>query len=431
MDDALPDAATKRATDRPASAEPRPQRAARGAPRRNLAKWIRRGVFWLLGLGVVSMIVVAFLPKPAPVDVAKVSFAPLEVSIAEDGRTRIKDRYVVSAPLAANLTRIELSAGDAVEPGQVVARLTSLRAPLLDTRTRAETRARIEAARAAREQARAIIERIRASLTFAQRETERQQTLQASGATSPRASEQAELQVRTLRQELASAEFGARVAEHELEMALASLEDADGRGHGRQQLELTSPVKGQVLQVKQESEGMVQPGTPLLELGDPAAMEIVVDVLSADAVTIPTHAPARIERWGGPEVLRGHVRRVEPSAFTRISALGVEEQRVNVIIDLDDPHSKWQSLGDGYRTPARIVIWHAERVLGVPSSALFRRDNDWAVFAIRDGKARLTSVQVGQRNPERVEIRAGLQEGEEVVVHPSDRVSDGVSVVPR
>jgi HlyD family secretion protein len=245
--------------------------------------------------------------------------------------------------------------------------------------------------------------------------------------------ERAELQERTSREELASAEFGARVAEYDLQMAQAALGRLDKKPSAKEQeqLEVTSPVKGRVLKVIQESEGVVQPGAPLLEIGDPSALEVVVDVLTSDAVHVQPGASASIERWGGERPLKAHVRLVEPSAFTRVSALGVEEQRVNVVIDLDEPHATWAALGDGYRVDARIVFWQSDGVLCVPASAAFRRDEGWAVFKLDHDIAKLSTVELGHVNPDTVEVQRGLSAGAQVVMYPSDSVRDGVQVEAR
>jgi HlyD family secretion protein len=402
--------------------------------RRRWVSWLKRGLAAAVALAAVAAIVVAWMPKPVPVDLGAVQRQALQVTIDEDGRTRVKDRYLVSAPLLANLARIELRPGDAVKPGDVLARLMPLQPALLDTRTRAQAEARVAASLAQRRQVRSTIDRVRTALEMAEREAKRQRELKVSGATPARAVEQAELELRSRREELASARFGAKVADSELEMARAALGRLDGKGGEQgagEAMNVTSPVAGRVLRVIQESAGVVQPGTPLLELGDPAALEIVVDVLTSDAVDIEPGTPVRIERWGGERALRAHVRLVEPSAFTRVSALGVEEQRVNVIIDLDEPHEVWEALGDGYRVEARIVTWQGDDVLTAPASAVFRRGDGYAAFRHEDGKAELIEVQVGRRNAHRVQVLGGLSVGDRLIVHPSDRIAEGVSVSPR
>jgi HlyD family secretion protein len=395
---------------------------------------VRRGLLVLAALAVVAGFVVVWQPDPIMVDLATARRGPMRVTIDEDGRTRVKDRYLVSAPLLGNLARIELHPGDAVEPGKVLARIVPLEPPLLDERTRAQAEGRVAAAGAARNQAHATIDRVRTSLAYAQKESERQRALIGSGASAPRAAERAELEERSLSEELASAEFGARVADHELQVAQAALgriARPRGKNEAEPEVEITSPVRGRVLRVIQESEGAVQPGQPLLEIGDPTALEIVVDVLTSDAVAIQPGAKAEIERWGGAQALPAHVRLIEPSAFTRVSALGVEEQRVNVVIDLDAPHATWSALGDGYRVEAAIEVWNGNDVLSVPASAVFRRGEGWAVFQVKNGKALVQNVEIGRQNMDSEQITRGLQAGDQVIVHPSDRVADGASVEAR
>jgi HlyD family secretion protein len=284
---------------------------------------------------------------------------------------------------------------------------------------------------AARRQAAAAVSRVETAAQFAEREAGRQRELTGQGASSARVVERAELEERSLREELSSARFGARVADYDYEMATAALGRLSGKRPAADQIEVTSPVAGRVLRVLQQSEGVVQPGSPLLELGDASALEVVVDVLTSDAVRIKPSARVVIERWGGEKPLRAHVRSVEPSAFTRISALGVEEQRVNVIIDLDDPPSTWAALGDGYRVEARIVTAEAPNALRVPASAVFRHGEQWALYVVRDDRAQLVSIEIGARNDEHFEVTRGLSAGQSVVLHPGDRVADGVRVQRR
>jgi len=390
----------------------------------------RRVLMWLLAAAGVAAVVYAWLPKPVAVDMAKVERSALTVSIDEDGRTRVKDRYVVSAPLLANVARIELNPGDAVEPGTVLARLVPLESPLLDARGKAQAEARVAAASAARRQSYSSIERVRTVLELAELEAARLKSLSKTGAVPERSLEQADLEERSRREKLTSAEFGARVADSDLRMAQAAL-GRIGKPGKEEQIDVTSPVKGRVLRVMQQSEGAVQPGAPLLEIGDPAALEIVVDILTSDAVHVRPGAMVHIDRWGGDHPLKAHVRLVEPSAFTRISALGVEEQRVNVVVDLDEPHATWAALGDGYHVEAQIVTWQGESVITLPASATFRREQDWAVFRVVDGEAKLTPITLGHVNSERVEALRGVNAGEVVIVHPSDRVTDGLRVEPR
>lgn len=401
------------------------------ATRRAIARWSRRILLGLFGAGLVAALVVAWLPKPLVVDVARVARGAMRVTIDEDGRTRVKDRYVVSAPITGNVARLELSPGDTIVERAILARIVPLASPLLDTRTRAELEARVAQAQAARLQAVSGIARAEAALTLAQSMAARQRTLTVQGAVPVAERERTDLEERARTEDLASTRFGARVAAHQVEMALAAVGRLSGRAGSEQQLEVTSPIAGQVLRVIQQSEGAVAPGTPLVEVGDPAALELVVDVLTTDAVVIRPGARVEVDRWGGERVLRAHVRLVEPSAFTRVSALGVEEQRVNVVVDLDEPRERWAALGDGYRVEARIVVWEEREVLRVPASAVFRSGAGWAVFRVEGPVARLRSVEVGKRNGVDVEVLRGLTASDRVIAHPSDRVVEGAEVVAR
>ncbi|MGB5697031.1 MAG: HlyD family efflux transporter periplasmic adaptor subunit [Polyangiales bacterium] len=396
-----------------------------------MRRWVRRGLISLAVLAVVALIVVAWLPNPIEVEVATVTRGPLVVTVNEDGRTRVKDRYIVSAPVTGNLARHELEAGDAIEEQQVLARLVPLPPPLLDARTRAEAKARVDAAMAALRQAEATVKRARFQRDFEKQEYDRVLAVVQQGGLAKSDADRAVSTYRSSEEDLHSAEFGARVADHQLELARTALSQLSVKAEDTEQLEIKSPVAGQVLRVFQESEGVVQSGTPILEVGDPAALEIVVDVLSQDATRIPARAPTLIERWGGKNPLHGHVRVVEPSAFTKISALGVEEQRVNVIVDLDDDRTLWSTLGDGYRVEARISVWEGRDVLKVPASAVFRSEEAWATFVVEGGTAVLRRVDIGESNGLETEVLSGLQEGDTVIAYPSDSVRDGVSVEPR
>jgi HlyD family secretion protein len=396
-----------------------------------LRKWIRRALIALAVLAVVGLIVVAWIPNPVEVEVAAVQRGPLVVTVNEDGRTRVKDRYLVSAPIAGSLARLDLEAGDAIEEGQVLARLVPLPPPLLDSRTRAEAKARVDAATAARRQAQASVNRARYQRDFAKQESERALAVVQQGGLARSDADRAVSTYRGSEEDLNSANFGARVAEHQLTLAQTALMQLTGKGEDVEQLDIISPVAGQVLKVFQESEGVAQGGTPILEVGDPSALEVVVDVLSQDATRIPAGAATLIERWGGKNPLRGHVRVVEPSAFTKLSALGVEEQRVNVIIDMDDERELWSSLGDGYRVEARISVWEGADVLKVPASAVFRSEEAWATFVVDAGTAVVRTVELGETNGLETEVLSGLEEGETVIAYPSDSVRDGVSVQSR
>lgn len=396
-----------------------------------LRRLTTRTAIALVVLLSIAVLVLAWMPKPVDVEIATAARGPLVVTVNEDGVTRVKDRYLVSAPITGTLGRIELDAGDSIEEGQVLARLVPLPPPLLDARTRAEARARVDAAAAARRQAQASVSRARVALDFARKEAERARTVVAQGGLSRSDADRAVSDERRSEEELHSAQFGARVAEHELKLARTALLRLTGKGEGEEQMQIVSPVAGQVLKVVQESEGVVQAGTPILEVGDPSGLEVVVDVLSQDATRIRPGAATEIERWGGKHPLAAHVRLVEPSAFTKLSALGVEEQRVNVIVDLDAEHELWTRLGDGYRVEARISVWEGEDVLRVPASAVFRANEEWAAFVVQDGVAVIRPVTLGETSGLETEVLSGLEEGETVIAYPSDSVRDGVRVKPR
>jgi HlyD family secretion protein len=379
---------------------------------------------------VLVLLAVALWPEAAPVDVAAVEKGVLQVTVEDEGETRVRDRFVVSAPVAGRLRRIELEPSDPVRRGQVVATLLPAPPALLDARTRAEATAAVEAARAALGRARAERTRAQAALERARSEQARQRELRATGIVSAEALERAETEARTAEAALRAAQFAVAAAEHDLERAQAVLTQATGSGAGRA-IELRSPVDGVVLRRLRESEAVVPAGEPLLELGDPRDLEIVSDLLSADAVKVRPAQRVLVEQWGGERTLLGRVRLVERSGFMKVSALGVEEQRVNVIVDLDDAAEAWRALGDGYRVEVRIVVWEAKDVVKAPTSSLFRRGDRWAVFVVEDGRARVRTVELGQRNGLEAQVLSGLEAGERVVVHPADTLEDGGRVAPR
>jgi HlyD family secretion protein len=394
-------------------------------------RWLRRGLLLSFGAGLALAIALAWMPRPVPVEIAQVEAGSLRVTVDEDGQARVKDRYVVSAPLGGSLGRIDLEPGDAVGQGRVIASIVPSMPPLLDERTRQGTEAQLASALAAQRQARAQTERARAALEFAETDGARTRELFQRQSVARATFDRALFAERTARAELDSSRFAAKIADHEVEMARAALRHIGATRRGvADRLEVTAPIAGRVLKVLHESEGVVQPGAPLVELGDPAALEITVDVLTSDAVRIVPGARVDVTRWGG-DALEGRVRRVEPSAFTRLSALGVEEQRVNVQIDLTSPRDRWQRLGDGYRVEVQIAVWESERVAKVPASAVFRRGQGWAAFRVEAGVARLTPIEIGHRTSREVEVVRGIEPGARVIVHPSDRVVEGVEVAQR
>jgi HlyD family secretion protein len=381
-------------------------------------------------LGAVALGALALRPKPIAVDIAKVARGRLLVAIEETGVTRVKDRFEVSAPLTGSMTRIGLEPGDLVHEGDVLTSIAPAQSPLLDERTRAQAEARVGAASSALGQANTQVARARLALRQAQQDLERVRTLAASGTYSTQALDDAVFAAQLRSEEQASAEFAVKVASEELRSARATLARPGGESGGAR-ASVLAPVSGQVLRVHQQSAGVVQAGTPLLEIGDPNSIEVVVDLLTTDAVRVEPGTSVVITRWGGDHDLNGRVRRVEPSGFTRPSALGVDEQRVNVVIALTEPRTRFAELVDGYRIEARIVLWSNDGVLKVPLGATFRHGDSWAAFAVVDGHARLTRLELGHRGENEAEVVGGLGVGALVAVHPNDAVVDGVRIAPR
>lgn len=387
-------------------------------------QWILATVGLLLLAGVLAW---AFRTPPVPVEVGEVKRGDFEQTVDEDGKTRVRDRYVVSAPLAGRLARIELEPGDTVTTGKTVARLSPAAPIMLDVRTTRGLTERVGAAQAALGQANANVARTEAALAQAQSDLSRQKRLRTEGFIAQTTVEQSELAVRVQTQALAAARFAVEGAQHDLAQARAALMRArEGARTDRfgSTWPVESPVAGRVLKVLQKSETVVTVGQPLLEIGDPARLEVVVDVLSTEATRIVAGARVHIDAGSGLS-LDGRVRYVEPAAFTKVSALGIEEQRVNVIIDLVSPAAQWAALGDGYRVDVRIVtVSRADAVLA-PVAALFRANDQWAVYVVEDGLAARRSVKLGGRNHDSAWIERGLSAGERVIVYPSDSVAQG------
>jgi len=396
--------------------------------RRKLAHFVRQGMAAAALLAAALAAVLALRPRPVPVDAATVVRGNLVVAIEETGIARVKDRYVVSAPVAGAVSRQVLEPGDLVQEGDALAEIAPSLAPLLDERTHSEAEARLSAAISALGQAQALEGRARVALNLARAELARAKELAAAGSLSPQGLERAELDERMRSEELSSAVFGGKVASEQVRLARAALA-GEGRGAARgRHVDVVAPASGRVLRVLQKSAAVVQAGTPLLEVGNPDALELVVDMLTTDAVRVSPGTPLSIQGWGGDHPLAARVRRVEPSAFTKLSALGVEEQRVNVIATFTDPRQAWAELGDNFRIEARLVLWQADGVVKIPQGAAFRRGDGWAVYRIDSGKARLTPVQIGHRGEIDVEVLDGLSPGMVVAVHPGDRVRDGIRV---
>ena len=379
---------------------------------------------------VLALIAWGFWPRAELAETATVARGPLTVTVEEEGRTRVRDRYVLYAPVAGYLRRIELDVGDAVEAGAVLATLDPLRPAALDQRSRAEAEARVAAARAELARREAAARQAEAEAELATSEFARTESLLARNLVSRSQFDAAQSRNRAAGAAQRAAAAAIDVGRYELDAALASLRyTASGQpGTSLEAVPVRAPVAGRVLAIHQESAGVVASGQPLLEVGDPAGLEVVVEVLSRDAVRIATGGRVLLERWGGEAPLEGVVRTVEPTGFTKVSALGVEEQRVRVIADLASPPEAWQRLGDGYRVEASFIVWESADALIVPASALFRRDDGWAVFAVEGGRARERAVTPGHGSGLLTEAVAGLEEGTTVIVHPGDAIADGVRV---
>ena len=396
-----------------------------------------RRVLWyaLLAVILAGALVYAFRDQPASVDLAVIGRGALTVTIDGDGQTRVREVYVVSAPVPGRVLRIERHVGDSVVANETLLATIEPGDPaFLDRRARAQAEAVIKAAEAAFALAEAEQARSLAELDFARAELGRAEELSKRGNISQRDLDRARLEVRTKAAARDTAIATVEMRRFELETARAALiQPGEGAGEGAEEaccVAVYSPVDGRILRVIQESEGVIAAGTPLIELGDPTDLEIVVDLLSGDAVRVREGAEVTIGDWGGG-ALAGQVRRIEPFAFTKVSALGIEEQRVNVIIDFTDPPEKWRGLGHGYRVDAHILDWRGEDVLQLPLGALFRDGESWAVFVAEDGVARLRHIEIDHGNGREAEVLDGLTEGTSVILHPGDRISDGVRIVSR
>lgn len=403
--------------------------------------FFRRLITVLFAVGVLGAIVYGLMPAPIEVDLATVDRGAIRVTVDQDGKTRIREKYVVSAPLAGRLLRIELKPGDEVKAGETVLATIEPRDPeLLDARAIAQAEARVNAAESALQRMEPNLEELVAAQEFAEAELAR---VREARITSPRSVTESEVEnkllaYRTATAQLRMARHNQEIAKFELDQAQAALlrsrpagGETGGDGNGGWNFTIRSPIDGRILRVFQESTAVVSSGTALLELGNPLDLEVEIDVLSRDAVKIKAGAPVLLEHWGGDKVLQGRVRLVEPSAFTKISTLGVEEQRVNAIVDLVDPPQERLALGDGFRVEARIIVSEANDVVRVPTSALFRIGEDWAVFRVIEGEVAETRVQIGMQNGLEAQVLEGLSPSDQVVVHPGDDVQDGVRVRER
>jgi HlyD family secretion protein len=394
---------------------------------------IRKLLPWIIVTALVGAIVWSLRAKPIEVEVVKITTGPLTVSVLEEGKTRIRHRYVISPPVPGHLNRIPFRAGERIEAGKTVLATIQPQVPaFLDARTRMEAEARVKATESAKLQREAQLERARSALDLAQKEVKRMSTLRKSGAVSERDWESAENQAAVLSKELRAAEFAIQVAEFERAQAEAALMQVQSpNSEGAKVLELVAPVSGFILNVFEESARPVTAGMPLMEVGSLADLEAEIEMLSSDAVGVKRGADAIIEHWGGDVPLRGRVSVVEPGGFTKISALGVEEQRVRVRVDFVDPLPEGKFLGDRFRVEARIITWHVDSILQIPTGAIFRRGADWMTYVVRNGTANATNIEIAQNNGMAAAVRSGISEGENVILHPPDAVKDGSKVQAR
>ena len=391
---------------------------------------LRKLIPYTVLAGLVVAIVAGIWPKPVRVETAAITRGPLTVSVFEEGKTRIRHRYVISSPVAGFLNRVEFRPGVRIQSGKTV--LATIEAQLsgfLDARALAEAEAHVKAAEATKMQRNAELDRATAALDLANKELGRAEALRKTGAIATQEWDTAENRVQVLTRELHVAEFALYVADFEIAQAKAALQQAQNPESDKSEpVRILAPVDGYVLNVYEESARVVTTSMPIMEVGDPKDLEAEIELLSSDAVGVAPGADVFIEDWGGESPLRGRVSVVEPGAFTKISALGVEEQRVKVRVDFLDPTPPGRELGDRYRVEARIVTWHGDNVLQVPIGALFRRGNDWMTFAVKEGKARLLKAEIAHNNGIAAEVRSGLVQGDAVIIHPADTVHDGASV---
>lgn len=395
-----------------------------------------RRLSWLaVAVVIIGLLVYGFMPPAVDVDLTTVARGPLVVTVEEDGKTRVRERYIVASSLSGRLLRVSLHSGDPVVAGKtVVATIEASDANLLDDRARTESEARLKAAEAHREQATALIERARDATSIALNELNRAEQLSAKNALTEEAHDEVRLKYRLAAHDLRVAEFNLTIAEFERDQAKAAFVRFADRPNEQQSLfrhEIRAPISGRVFRVFEENSVPVSPGTRLIELGDPTDLEVEIDVLSTDAARIKPGSKVWLNHWGGDIPLEARVRIVEPSAFTKVSALGIEEQRVWVIADIVSPPEQRSTVGDGFRVEASIVTWEGSNVLKVSAGALFRQRNDWAVYVVRHGRAELQTLRVGHTNGLETEVLEGLTLGDQVILHPSDRVRPGVRILPR
>jgi HlyD family secretion protein len=396
-------------------------------------KWTKRILTVVAIVAIAAGFAWLLWPQPILVEVAKARIGHMELTVEEEGVNRIREVYVVSAPVAGKVERSLQQVGDHVTAGTTKLAIVRPADPtMLDSRTRLELTAAVEAAKADKDYASASLLQVEKELQFAQNELKRTAYLVGKRVLALNALEKRQLDVDTAAQKLASAKAQLDARSHSLEMAEAKLREIIDTPNSESMTDccftVNAPVNGTVLKVAVENEQVVQAGVPLVEIGNPLETEISVDLLSTDAVKVKLGAVARISGWGGSNELKARVKRIDPAASTKISALGIEEQRVHVILEIVDPPARWIGLGHEYRVFASIVIWESENVLQVPLSALFRKDGNWAIFKITSRLAQLTPIKVGEMNSNSAQVLNGLNENETIIVHPSDLVNDGAKV---
>lgn len=396
----------------------------------------KRILIWsVIAAIVIAALSLTFIPQAVTVDLIALKPESMRVTVNDEGITRVHDVFVLSAPVTGRLLRIDAHVGDSVDAGKtVLASIEPGDPTLLDPRSEAQAKAAVQAAESARALAVAEVDQAKAELAFARAEYNRAHELIAANTISQRDLDNAERIYKTRKAALATARAGLQVRSFELDQAKAQLLSPidTQQTHGKCAcIPITAPINGRVLRIPNASERVVTAGEPLLEIGDPADLEIIVDFLSADAVRIEVGQRVVIDRWGGPHVLEGRVRTIEPFGFTKISALGIEEQRVNVVIDLVGAPELWQRLGHGYQVDVQVVLWEEDDILTLPLTALFRYEREWAVFVNANGRAELREVVLGRRNGLVAEVTGQLTEGEEIVLHPSNQIIDGVRIVAR
>ena len=382
---------------------------------------------------ILVLLVWGFWPRAILVDMAVAKKATFTMTIEEEGRTRVIDRYVVSAPVDGVACRIDLNVGDTITQGETLVNITPMQSQVLDPSSQAQAKARVEAAQSALLSAEGKAAAAKAAADLAVKEEARLSKLVEQGLVPKDAHDKAQTDVITTQALQRSTQFTVDVARYELQAAQSVLQYSGAKPGADTTVgvPVTAPISGEVLKVDHKCEGVVRTGQALLEVGDTSILEVIVDVLSDDAVRIKPGMRVLFDRWGGEQPLEGVVRTIEPVGFTKISALGVEEQRVWIVADFFSPKEQWQSLGDGYRVEARFIVWQEDNILQIPASALFRHNDGWAVFTVDHGKARIQLVEVGKRNGLQAQILSGLTEGDNVIVHPGDDIEDGISVKAR